>query len=153
MTSVEKTLLIFDHIHVCELQCSWRHTGRLSPILVLFACNLYFFSVALPGSGSDYAPFRDRIGLPCVDIRYTWDSVSTTLYMPASNTTNVVTLLCPKICRKFCNIIYVLSAFQRVLKLSAYPMYHSVYETFFLVDQIMDRGFKVSLHKLAITSE
>lgn len=60
--------------------------------------------VALPGSGSDYAPFRDRIGIPCVDIRYTWD--------------------------------------KRALKLSAYPMYHSVYETFYLVDKIMDIGFK-----------
>jgi len=35
-----------------------------------------YFRVSLPGSGSDYAPFRDRIGIPCVDIRYTWDSVS-----------------------------------------------------------------------------
>ncbi|KAL4238036.1 hypothetical protein ACF0H5_002747 [Mactra antiquata] len=60
--------------------------------------------VTLPGSGSDYAPFRDRIGIPCVDIRYTWDS--------------------------------------SVYQLSAYPMYHSVYETFYLVDNIMDIGFK-----------
>ncbi|XP_060559269.1 N-acetylated-alpha-linked acidic dipeptidase 2-like [Ruditapes philippinarum] len=60
--------------------------------------------ITLPGSGSDYAPFRDRIGIPNVDIRFTWD--------------------------------------KRNLKLSAYPMYHSVYETFYLVDKIMDIGFK-----------
>ncbi|XP_053398009.1 N-acetylated-alpha-linked acidic dipeptidase 2-like [Mercenaria mercenaria] len=58
--------------------------------------------ITLPGSGSDYAPFRDRLGVPVVDLRYTWDNR---------------------------------------LKLSAYPMYHSVYETFYLVDEIMDRGF------------
>ncbi|WAR19930.1 NALD2-like protein [Mya arenaria] len=60
--------------------------------------------VKLPGSGSDYAPFRDRIGIPCVDIRYSWN--------------------------------------KNKLKLSSYPMYHSVYETFYLVDRIMDIGFK-----------
>lgn len=58
--------------------------------------------VTLPGSGSDYAPFRDRLGVPVVDLRYTWD---------------------------------------KRLGLSAYPMYHSVYETFYLVDEIMDQGF------------
>lgn len=63
--------------------------------------------VSLPGSGSDFAPFRDRVGIPCVDIRYTWD--------------------------------------KRALKLSAYPMYHSVYETFYLVDNIMD--IKFNYHK------
>lgn len=58
--------------------------------------------VTLPGSGSDYAPFRDRLGVPVVDIRYTWESS---------------------------------------LGLSSYPMYHSVYETFYLVDKIMDKDF------------
>ena len=33
------------------------------------------FRISLPGSGSDYAPFRDRLGVPCVDIRYTYDTV------------------------------------------------------------------------------
>ena len=40
-----------------------------------------YFRVKLPGSGSDYAPFRDRIGIPCVDIRYTFDKVSKVLIM------------------------------------------------------------------------
>ncbi|XP_052272880.1 glutamate carboxypeptidase 2-like isoform X2 [Dreissena polymorpha] len=31
---------------------------------------------------------------------------------------------------------------EKKMKLSAYPMYHSVYETFYLVDKIMDIGFK-----------
>ncbi|KAH3845996.1 hypothetical protein DPMN_088291, partial [Dreissena polymorpha] len=60
--------------------------------------------INLPGSGSDYAPFRDRIGVANIDIRYTWN--------------------------------------KKKMKLSAYPMYHSVYETFYLVDKIMDIGFK-----------
>ncbi|XP_053400841.1 N-acetylated-alpha-linked acidic dipeptidase 2-like isoform X2 [Mercenaria mercenaria] len=59
--------------------------------------------ITLPGSGSDYAPFRDRLGLPVVDVRFTHS---------------------PK------------------LKVSIYPMYHTAYETFYLVDKIMDRGFK-----------
>ncbi|XP_061183780.1 N-acetylated-alpha-linked acidic dipeptidase 2-like [Saccostrea echinata] len=56
------------------------------------------------GSGSDYAPFIQRVGLPCLDIRYTFDS------------------------NKY--------------KISSYPLYHSKYETFKVVDEIMDRGFK-----------
>ncbi|WAR23314.1 NALD2-like protein [Mya arenaria] len=58
--------------------------------------------ISLPGSGSDYAPFRDRVGIPIMDIRYTWD--------------------------------------RKMWKISKWPMYHTVYETFYLVDQIMDRG-------------
>lgn len=60
--------------------------------------------INLPGAGSDYAPFRDRLGIPVLDMRFTWD-------------------------RRF--------------KVSSYPMYHSAYETFYLVDQISDKGFKV----------
>lgn len=59
--------------------------------------------IRLPGAGSDYAPFRDRLGLPVMDVRFTWD-------------------------RRF--------------SVSSYPMYHSAYETFYLVDKIMDKGFK-----------
>ncbi|KAL4238328.1 hypothetical protein ACF0H5_003039 [Mactra antiquata] len=58
--------------------------------------------IKLPGSGSDYAPFRDRLGVPVIDLRY---------------------------------------AFDESLGLSTYPMYHSLYETFYLVDKIMDQGF------------
>nr|XP_022329273.1 N-acetylated-alpha-linked acidic dipeptidase 2-like [Crassostrea virginica] len=56
------------------------------------------------GSGSDYAPFIKRVGLPCVDIRYTYNT--------------------------------------NQYKISSYPLYHSKYETFKVVDEIMDRGFK-----------
>ncbi|XP_053398140.1 N-acetylated-alpha-linked acidic dipeptidase 2-like [Mercenaria mercenaria] len=59
--------------------------------------------ISLPGAGSDYAPFRDRLGVPVMDIRFTWN-------------------------RRF--------------KVSSYPMYHSAYETFYLVNKIMDKGFK-----------
>lgn len=60
--------------------------------------------IADMGSGSDYAPFIKRVGLPCLDIRYTYNS--------------------------------------NQYKLSSYPLYHSKYETFKVVDEIMDRGFK-----------
>ena len=32
------------------------------------------------------------------------------------------------------------------LGLSSYPLYHSAYESFYLVDQHMDPGFRVSTH-------
>lgn len=52
------------------------HTFNIWSVSCDFSrCVTLFFSVHLPGSGSDYAPFRDRIGIPCVDIRYTWNSV------------------------------------------------------------------------------
>lgn len=59
--------------------------------------------ISLPGSGSDYAPFRDKLGLPIIDMWYTYD--------PS-------------------------------LQVLSYPLYHSVYDTFYQVDQIADRGFK-----------
>ncbi|KAL4238330.1 hypothetical protein ACF0H5_003040 [Mactra antiquata] len=59
--------------------------------------------ISLPGAGSDYSTFRDRLGIPVMDVRFTWN---------------------------------------RRYKVSSYPMYHSAYETFYLVDKIMDRGFK-----------
>ncbi|XP_060586029.1 N-acetylated-alpha-linked acidic dipeptidase 2-like [Ruditapes philippinarum] len=59
--------------------------------------------INIPGSGSDYAPFRDRLGLPIIDLHF---------------------------------------KYNKKLKVSIYPMYHTAYETFYLVDKIMDRGFK-----------
>nr|XP_033808392.1 putative N-acetylated-alpha-linked acidic dipeptidase isoform X2 [Geotrypetes seraphini] len=55
------------------------------------------------GSGSDYAPFLQNLGISSIDIRYTYD---------------------------------------KTYLISSYPMYHSVYETFNLVSQLMDRDFK-----------
>ncbi|KAL3873956.1 hypothetical protein ACJMK2_037032 [Sinanodonta woodiana] len=60
--------------------------------------------IDLPGSGSDYAGFRDRLGVPIVDLRYTYDS------------------------KRF--------------HISSYPLYHSVYETFYAVKNLIDQGFK-----------
>ncbi|KAK3092472.1 hypothetical protein FSP39_003224 [Pinctada imbricata] len=56
------------------------------------------------GSGSDYASFIQQVGLPCLDVRYTYDN------------------------NKY--------------KVSSYPLYHSKYETFYAVDNIIDRGFR-----------
>ncbi|XP_071510701.1 N-acetylated-alpha-linked acidic dipeptidase 2-like [Diadema antillarum] len=61
------------------------------------------------GSGSDYAGFLGEIGIPSVDLRYTFNSD---------------------------------------MGLSSYPLYHSMYETFFLVSEIMDWTFE---YHLAIT--
>ncbi|XP_071962718.1 N-acetylated-alpha-linked acidic dipeptidase 2-like [Antedon mediterranea] len=55
------------------------------------------------GSGSDFAPFMYRIGIPGTDILWTFD---------------------PR------------------LSLSSYPVYHSVYETFYLVKSFLDWDFK-----------
>ena len=33
------------------------------------------YRVLLPGSGSDFAPFRDRVGAPVSQIRFTFDPV------------------------------------------------------------------------------
>ncbi|XP_064600785.1 uncharacterized protein LOC135466961 [Liolophura sinensis] len=55
------------------------------------------------GAGSDYAALLQRVGIPCLDARYTYD--------------------------------------ENTMKLGSYPLYHSAYETFFAVDQIIDRGF------------
>ncbi|KAK3598383.1 hypothetical protein CHS0354_034557 [Potamilus streckersoni] len=60
--------------------------------------------IDLPGSGSDYASFRDRIGVPIVDICYTYD--------------------------------------RKRFHISSYPLYHSVYETFYAVKHLMDQEFK-----------
>ena len=38
--------------------------------------NLTFYRVDLPGSGSDHAPFRDQLGVPIVDMWFTYDPVS-----------------------------------------------------------------------------
>lgn len=59
--------------------------------------------IALPGSGSDYAPFRDKLGVPIIDLWYTYDPD---------------------------------------LNVLSYPLYHSVYDTFYMVDKIADIGFK-----------
>ncbi|XP_067942512.1 glutamate carboxypeptidase 2-like [Watersipora subatra] len=56
------------------------------------------------GSGSDYSPFQNVLGISCLEPRYTWD--------------------------------------RNKWKLSSYPLYHTVYETFYLVDHIMDPGFQ-----------
>ncbi|XP_071164480.1 N-acetylated-alpha-linked acidic dipeptidase 2-like [Mytilus edulis] len=61
-------------------------------------------SVGGVGSGSDYAPMVQMVGLPVCDVRYTFD--------------------------------------PKKYPLSSYPLYHSKYETFKAVDEIMDRGFK-----------
>ncbi|XP_030854933.1 N-acetylated-alpha-linked acidic dipeptidase 2 isoform X2 [Strongylocentrotus purpuratus] len=66
-------------------------------------------SVRNIGSGSDYASFLGEIGVPSVDLRYTFNSD---------------------------------------LGLSSYPLYHSMYETFFLVSEIMDHSFE---YHLAVT--
>ncbi|XP_033103990.1 N-acetylated-alpha-linked acidic dipeptidase 2-like isoform X2 [Anneissia japonica] len=55
------------------------------------------------GSGSDFAPFMYRIGVPATDLRWIYD---------------------PN------------------LRLSSYPVYHSVYETFYLVKTFLDWDFK-----------
>lgn len=46
----------------------------------------------------------------------------------------------------YTQLLYWLLSFncwQNQYKLSSYPLYHSKYETFKVVDEIMDRGFKV----------
>ncbi|XP_071506212.1 N-acetylated-alpha-linked acidic dipeptidase 2-like [Diadema antillarum] len=58
--------------------------------------------VPVLGSGSDFAPFMYRIGVPCTDLTYTYDSS---------------------------------------LSISSYPVYHSVYETFYLVKTFIDWNF------------
>ncbi|XP_030854959.1 glutamate carboxypeptidase 2 [Strongylocentrotus purpuratus] len=55
------------------------------------------------GSGSDYAPFMHRIGVPSTDLLYVYDFIR--------------------------------------LGLSSYPVYHSVYETFYYVKNFLDRNF------------
>ena len=67
------------------------------------------FSIYKLGSGSDFAPFVDRIGVSSVDLLY--------LYDPG-------------------------------LGLSSYPLYHTIYETFHLVNEIMDPDFVVRLQFL-----
>ncbi|XP_071506201.1 N-acetylated-alpha-linked acidic dipeptidase 2-like [Diadema antillarum] len=59
--------------------------------------------VRVLGSGSDFAPFMYRIGIPATDVSYYY---------------NVVTM-----------------------SLSSYPVYHSVYETFYLVKTFIDWNF------------
>ncbi|XP_041468026.1 N-acetylated-alpha-linked acidic dipeptidase 2-like [Lytechinus variegatus] len=58
--------------------------------------------VSVLGSGSDFAPFMYRIGVPCCDLSYTYDSS---------------------------------------LGISSYPVYHSVYETFYIVKTFIDYNF------------
>ncbi|XP_063958833.1 N-acetylated-alpha-linked acidic dipeptidase 2-like isoform X2 [Lytechinus pictus] len=58
--------------------------------------------VSVLGSGSDFAPFMYRIGVPCSDLSYTYDSS---------------------------------------LGISSYPVYHSVYETFYIVKTFIDYNF------------
>ncbi|KAL3873958.1 hypothetical protein ACJMK2_037033 [Sinanodonta woodiana] len=60
--------------------------------------------IKLAGSGSDYTVFRDRLGVPIIDICYTFDS------------------------KRF--------------HISSYPLYHSVYETFYAVKHLVDQEFK-----------
>ncbi|XP_038053369.1 putative N-acetylated-alpha-linked acidic dipeptidase [Patiria miniata] len=55
------------------------------------------------GSGSDYAPFLQVVGISAADFTYTYD--------------------------------------KKTILISGYPMYHSVYETFKLVDMYYDPGF------------
>ncbi|XP_060067563.1 putative N-acetylated-alpha-linked acidic dipeptidase [Ylistrum balloti] len=56
------------------------------------------------GAGSDHAKFVQFVGLPCVDMSYSYDT------------------------KKY--------------DLGSYPLYHSVYETFYAVDKLIDTGFK-----------
>ena len=63
------------------------------------------YSVAILGSGSDFAPFIGKVGVTCASLCYILD---------------------PK------------------LGVSAYPLYHTVYETFHLVNDIIDPTFEVS---------
>ncbi|XP_062588973.1 N-acetylated-alpha-linked acidic dipeptidase 2-like [Saccostrea cucullata] len=56
------------------------------------------------GSGSDFASFIQQIGLPSVDLSYTFD--------------------------------------KEKYKIASYPLYHSKYETFYAVDEILDPGFQ-----------
>ena len=62
--------------------------------------------IPILGSGSDHAPFINKVGVTCIDMRYHFDES---------------------------------------LGLSSYPLYHSVYETFHLVNEIMDPTF--AFHK------
>jgi hypothetical protein len=45
---------------------------------MIFLCAIY--RIALPGSGSDYAPFRDKLGVPIIDLWYTYDVSHTILF-------------------------------------------------------------------------
>ncbi|XP_071801954.1 N-acetylated-alpha-linked acidic dipeptidase 2-like [Asterias amurensis] len=54
------------------------------------------------GAGSDFVPFMYRIGVPAVDLRYSYD---------------------------------------KKLGISSYPVYHSVYETFYYMKTFLDYGF------------
>ncbi|XP_071833272.1 putative N-acetylated-alpha-linked acidic dipeptidase isoform X2 [Apostichopus japonicus] len=65
--------------------------------------NLNVPYISNVGSGSDYAVLLSRLGVPAVDLRYTYD--------PASG-------------------------------LAGYPLYHSMYETFYLVNDILDPSFE-----------
>ena len=67
--------------------------------------RILLFSIGNLGSGSDYAGFLQRLGIPAVDVRYTYNS--------------------------------------NAWKISSYPLYHSVYETYHLVSTFVDPDFNV----------
>lgn len=74
--NTEKTLprymyIIFERKRISCRQSTilykYKHHRALRP--------LHIVRIADMGSGSDYAPFIKRVGLPCLDIRYTYNSV------------------------------------------------------------------------------
>ncbi|XP_070577792.1 N-acetylated-alpha-linked acidic dipeptidase 2-like [Ptychodera flava] len=66
------------------------------------------------GSGSDFAPFMYRIGVPCVDLSYTYNSA---------------------------------------LGIASYPLYHTAYDTFYIVEQFMDPEFTYHLAVSRVLAE
>ena len=44
--------------------------------IISFFTDSYFLSISNLGSGSDFAPFMYRIGVPAVDMGYAYDNVS-----------------------------------------------------------------------------
>lgn len=69
--SVHKMFCTFERKRISCRQSTilykYKHHRALRP--------LHIFRIADMGSGSDYAPFIKRVGLPCLDIRYTYNSV------------------------------------------------------------------------------
>ena len=49
--------------------------------IISFPTASYFLSISNLGSGSDFAPFMYRIGVPAVDMRYSYDSVSNACFI------------------------------------------------------------------------
>ena len=63
------------HLYLNDILCSVIRS--VIPLLNLIVIYLHYFSVSTVGGGSDFLFFLQTIGVPCVDLLYLYDSVST----------------------------------------------------------------------------